>query len=109
MADPDTERDKRAALQVKLEIAELYIKELEKVDERREQAESERDVLQAKLATTERCLTGLLDKLDIILPKVHAIIAFTSIRTGCDAYDGPNISEDMAESRRVLADKGKPQ
>lgn len=46
--------------------------------------------------------TTLVRKLDVALPKIDGMIAFTSLRAGARSYDGPTLHEEVEELRGLL-------
>ena len=50
-------------------------------------------------------LKRLVDKLDVILPKVDSIIGLQVIRAGRQIYDGPNIEQEMKEAKELLKER----
>lgn len=45
-------------------------------------------------------------RLEVILPKVDGIIAFSSVRSGHQAYDGPNLIDEMRDAKLLLGSEG---
>jgi hypothetical protein len=47
-------------------------------------------------------LHALVDKLDVIIPQIDSIIAFQTIRSGHQAYSGPNLIEELKAAKAAL-------
>jgi hypothetical protein len=45
---------------------------------------------------------ALVDKLDVVIPKVDDIIALQTVRSGYQAYDGPNLTDELKAVRALL-------
>jgi len=55
-----------------------------------------------RLERIEALVSRLVRKLDVVLPKASGVIAFQTVRTGQQAYDGPVIGAELDELRRML-------
>jgi hypothetical protein len=69
----------------------------ELICERREAAS-----LRERVADLEAAAKVLLDKLDVVLPKVDNAITLNTLRAGVQTYDGPQIGDDMKRLRELL-------
>lgn len=71
---------------------------LPNVRQAREQFEHER---------VRKFATDLVRKLDVALPQLDGVVAFTSLRAGTPAYEGPSLEEEI-EGLRALLGLPKP-
>lgn len=49
-----------------------------------------------------RLATRLVRKLDVALPQIQGMVAYTSMRAGSSKYDGPSLGEEVEEIRDAL-------